>query len=219
MEEFNFESQLRSKLNERSIQPSENAWDRVANRPKKKKKSSAPWYWIAAAVVVGLGLFLAQYNSRMAPQQNAVSETPKSPAAKAGGDITPEVISPPEEIQQVALTATEIDSPKLTVTPNKQKLPEVTLALRPETTAVTQHVNDIVAHVEKLQRSGTDVTEEMLDSMIRSSRIQIAAERLSKQQKTDATALLGEAEKDLDRSFKDRIFEALHKKIKIALSN
>ena len=219
--DYNFENQLRDKLKARSIEPSANAWERVKNRPAKKKKITPIWYGIAVAVVIGLFFFANLENEQVVRKENHVviqqsetkSELPKS-------EVLPKIIiSEKQQPQIIVKTETQTESPKAVEAVNHLVTQRVVLLEKPMTDFQLK-ANEIAINLEKLQRSGTEVTEAMLDSMIRSAHMQIVAERMElSPQKADPNQLLSEAEKELDKSFKERIFGALQGKIRIALGS
>ena len=219
--ESNFENQLRDKLKARSIEPSANAWERVKNRPAKRKKMTPIWYGIAAAVVIGLFFYANLENEQVVPKENHIviqqsetkSELPKS-------EVLPKIIISETQQQKIIVeTKTQTESPKAIEGLKHQITPSVTLVEKPITEFQIK-ANEIAANLEKMQRSGTTITETMLDSMIRSAHMQIVAERMElSPQKADPNQLLSEAEKELDKSFKERIFGALQGKIRIALGS
>jgi hypothetical protein len=224
MEEYNFESELQRKLNERVIAPSENAWDRVNLNRKKKKKSRMPgWYWLAAILVIGLGFYLSQIQPGGEVANDVVSSEKKSP-----GPAAPQIRIAVNLPAPVASTAarekfscpSEIMVKHIAIDTPKEIIPEINVAQAPIKDLEGQKANEILADLEKLQQSGAEITEKMLDDLIRQSQMEIAAERLAAiGPKTDPTILLADVERDMDRSFKERVFDLLRGKggkIKIA---
>lgn len=219
--DYNFENQLRDKLKARSIEPSANAWERVKNRPAKKKKTKSIWYGIAAAVAIGVFFFANLENKQVVLKENhVVIQQSETIEEFQKSEVLPEIILSEKQQQKIIVkTETQTESPKAIEALTQQITPSVILVEKP-TTEFQLKANEIAATLEKMQHSGTAITETMLDSMIRSAHMQIVAERMAlSQQKADPTQLLSEAEKELDKSFKERIFGAIQGKIRIALGS
>src|SRR5690606_9896127 len=90
---------------------------------------------------------------------------------------------------------------------NELKTPEELVV---ETTE-EKKVTEIVSHFKTLQNSGKEITEAMVDSLLIQAQRELALERTFKDStgKVDAMALLNEVENDLDKSLRDKVFEAL----------
>ncbi len=72
-----------------------------------------------------------------------------------------------------------------------------------------QKVNEVVADVKKLQNENTAVTAEEVDDLLKNARREIQTQRILSNPKVDATALLQDVEWELEKSFRDKVFDAL----------
>ena len=81
-------------------------------------------------------------------------------------------------------------------------------------------VDKVVAEVMALQNNNGTITAEEIDALLQSAQKDIATQRILSSQKVDATALLLDVEFELERSFRDKVFDALgdgFKKIRTAV--
>ncbi|MBG44180.1 MAG: hypothetical protein CL530_09435 [Aequorivita sp.] len=82
-------------------------------------------------------------------------------------------------------------------------------------------VNEVVASVKKLQENNTEVTATEVEALLNSARRDIQTQRILSSPKVDATALLQDVEWELEKSFRDKVFDALGEgfnKIRTAVS-
>lgn len=70
-------------------------------------------------------------------------------------------------------------------------------------------VNEVVASVKKLQESNTEITVTEVEALLDSARRDIQTQRILNSPKVDATALLQDVEWELEKSFRDKVFDAL----------
>ncbi|MCZ4319503.1 hypothetical protein O4H26_10910 [Aequorivita viscosa] len=82
-------------------------------------------------------------------------------------------------------------------------------------------VDEVVASVKKLQVDNTDVTAAEVEALLKNAQREIQSQRILNSQKVDATALLQDVEWELDKSFRDKVFDALgegFQKVRTAVS-
>lgn len=82
-------------------------------------------------------------------------------------------------------------------------------------------VDEVVASVKKLQENNTEVTVGEIEALLNSARRDIQTQRILSSPKVDATALLEDVEWELEKSFRDKVFDALGEgfnKIRTAVS-
>ncbi|MAP79877.1 MAG: hypothetical protein CL526_02195 [Aequorivita sp.] len=70
-------------------------------------------------------------------------------------------------------------------------------------------VNEVVASVKKLQEDNDNITATEVENLLNNARRDIEMQRILNNQKVDANALLQDVEWELERSFRDKVFEAL----------
>ncbi|OAB76048.1 hypothetical protein [Cochleicola gelatinilyticus] len=74
---------------------------------------------------------------------------------------------------------------------------------------IKNKVSQVVAQVQQLQENNTMVTAEEIDVLLASAQREIATQRILRQPKVDAAALLEDVEMELEQNFRERVFEAL----------
>jgi hypothetical protein len=224
MKQYNIEDQLQRKLKERTITPSAEAWNRIAyNRlQQKKKKNRMAWYWSAAAIVIislgGLLLTVLSNNDAIViPQQKVVVQP-----------IQPSIIEPaPENIMHQEFKREIILQDKktnLNTTVAIEKQTSIRQEIKPlniKSDSEIVKANEVALAINELVLLKGSVTNDEVDSLLHKAQKEIAMERLkNKTLPTNDTALLNEAEKEMEHSFRDKtlkIFNLKFKTIKIAI--
>ncbi|MEM0519165.1 hypothetical protein [Aequorivita flava] len=82
-------------------------------------------------------------------------------------------------------------------------------------------IDEVVASVKKLQEDNADVTAAEVEALLDNARREIQSQRILNNPKVDATALLQDVEWELEKSFRDKVFDALGEgfnKIRTAVS-
>lgn len=82
-------------------------------------------------------------------------------------------------------------------------------------------VDEVVASVKKLQEINTEVTAAEVEALLKNARRDIQNQRILSSQKVDATALLEDVEWELEKSFRDKVFDVLgegFQKVRTAVS-
>ncbi|MBX2828350.1 MAG: hypothetical protein KTR22_09310 [Flavobacteriaceae bacterium] len=261
MAPIKFEENIREKLEERELQPSEGAWGKLESRlgtTPQQKKPTYFWMAIAASLVgilfIGSWLFFGNgpkenelvnedrienpkdFNplkekeneirlpvNDLEEEQVAVTqeETPKSQE----GAVQEEVI---EDKEAVAITNTfkentiqTKESVNSVVAEHKEETvfqersieenTAVAVESQEEEQFIQQKVDQVIEEVKKIQEKNSTVSAAEIDALLAKAQRDIAAKRIlnSNQQKVDAQALLMDVEVELERSFRDRVFDAL----------
>jgi hypothetical protein len=220
MAHYNFEEQLQRKLNERSIAPTGNAWERIAyNRQlQEKKKIKTIIYWIAAAVVIAFGSLSLLFQQGAAVPENrvVVKETPMVPQTLplTGKSAETEAVA-----SETVIKPHPIEQYQTVIIPGSAS---VDPAPEPFTNTEAQKTEEVVAALNTMAQS-EPVDENEVDALLKKAQRDIVMERTNKNQTaTNSSELLDNAEKEVDRTFKDKVFDLFHKKfrtIKIALSD
>lgn len=82
-------------------------------------------------------------------------------------------------------------------------------------------VDEVVASVKKLQENNTEVTVAEVEALLNNAHRDIQSQRILNTPKVDATALLKDVEWELEKSFRDKVFDALgegFQKVRTAVS-
>ncbi|RFN59776.1 hypothetical protein [Marixanthomonas ophiurae] len=245
MESNKFEENIREKLQEREIQPSNDAWEKLNARLGKpeKKKSYVLWYAVAASLVsiLVIGAFFIKDDVTSA-SQNLV----KTPTNKEKIDVEKQPEFIPQEINSEEIAAEEnikIEQKKKQQVPNKQLANQKTQlkqavevsSEKEEAIAKTEtnleeqsipkgkvvdktngrffenKVNEVVAQVKEIQSKNHEVTPEEINALLANAQRDIKTRQIlnPETQKVDAAALLLDVELELERSFREKVFDAL----------
>lgn len=263
MAPIKFEENIREKLQERELQPSKEAWKKLAsqlaNEPE-KKNNKALWYSIAASLV-GILLvvtFLFQTEDESTNTQ-LVSEDVVLPedTEVLTNRQTLETVAV-DELQEATAVAKEVSESNGTTNLNNRKTNNAMAEATNEKPIIVQNgtpnseenitnlkpgddkkgviaaidsekvkkeapplskddrffdskVNEVVASIQDIQKENKTITVEDIDLLLARAQRDIATNRIlnSGNQKIDATALLQDVETELERSFRDKVFDAL----------
>lgn len=225
--EKDFEKGLAQKLNQRTIEPSANTWERVnLQRSKAKKKAYPIIYWIAATLIIGIGLTFLHFATGGPDQQNAVvnKAVPLRHVAPTGhevancndadNNISTEITKPVAAKSPAFIIKTEIAQDRPQETSLSQQAADINRTVK------EQKAQEILVALEQIAKAGKQPTEDDVDALIAKARLDIAAGNYPSRP-TDAAALLKTSESELDESFRSGIFENLfkQKRIRVALSS
>lgn len=231
MKKYNLEQQLAEKLGNRSISPSDNAWERVAfNRQQqagKKSRKKRSLYWVAASVAV---LLAGGYFFMMALSTPVnVNATPQ---VVQGKDVSPAQHIPNDSPKQSQI-ANVVTEPEYAERKTANNLPNT----KPINDTDNQDQLAAVSNNKPLQLSPTEVT--LPEADIKAAGTVIAAARpqedvllekamqdvaMQKQfkQTTNQEALLKEVESEMDEYYREkalRFFSLKYKKIRIVVKD
>lgn len=215
MEPNKLENDFRNKLNQREIQPSEKAWDRLDAMLSvtEKKKPNRTWMYIAASflgfLLVGT-LFFKQSEVEIEKTNQVITLEEKNNTEK---EITPvKTFEKPFELKsQQAIVNHKIhqkSSEKSELAKNEVAVEKI---VKEEFSIEDVKAQEVAQQIAELSQSGKEVTDQEINDLLNKAKRDIAKERILKNstQKIDAMALLLDAEKGLDNSFKQRVFELL----------
>lgn len=249
MAPFNLEKNIREKMENRELKPSPDAWKKLQaqldeNQPKKKSRG---WYYLAASVVGILIISTVFLNQNTVEVDTKIVKENVQGKGKENGEIiemNTEVVSefsnPSKEKNPSEGSKTE-KQPKQTIKNSKPIPPKKESAIdkklkRSEALAnspkeinpilkdneiFNTKVEEVVASVQSLQNKNEEVTAEEVEALLSKARRDIQTQRILNNPKVDATALLQEVEWELEKSFRDKVFDALgegFQKIRTAIS-
>lgn len=219
----NLEQQLADKLGNRSIAPSEQAWDRIVrNREqgKDKKKKTAYLYYAASIVVVmlfGGYFFMLDRDDVSIETQVVSSDDQKEEVDVNTPDVVPETAVQPKQIEIAAsyevekntnLSGVHKDEVRTISEPYKEVEPREIL---PAVSVAFLH--------DKKNLSKEQLSEQEADYLLRNAVKEVAADKLLSKPTSD-TALLKEVESEMDEYYREKamsIFSLKHKKIRFAV--
>lgn len=95
----------------------------------------------------------------------------------------------------------KIDKTKVLANTEKEKSLEEEL--------INAKVDEVIASVKELQHNHNEVSITEVENLLNKARREIQAQKILNTPKVDATALLQEVEWELEKSFRDKVFDAL----------
>lgn len=215
------EQHIKEKLNNRTLQPSANAWNTLSERldnQAKKTKSASYWWLGLAASIVGVLLVTTLFDNK----ETNVENTPvivDSPQPIEQNNVLQEAIKIPgsnrnnvpttvnEKINKKAIiVATNNNSQELEIKNETKTSVEVVVK---ELTFEEQKIQEVVAQIQVLKDNNVGVTDSEIDALLLEAQKEINLNQLySKKGLVDAKSLLQDVEADIDQSFRSKVFEA-----------
>ncbi|MGJ8734336.1 MAG: hypothetical protein ACSHW4_14365 [Cellulophaga sp.] len=238
MAPLKFEEHLKDKLQDREIQPSKNAWSKVAvgleNKPVKRKNNKSAYFAIAACLIglliASVWFFNTPTSSNSKPQvvgTDKVDDSKKSilktnaPFKEENTTVvaSKEIIIK-EEKNTIIKQNTKIETPENQFKRTEQaeivaneKTNKQLKVNQPQKTIIDAKLNVVMEKLALLEENNIAVTDAEVDSLLRNAQQEILAEKAIKAgMSVDAMALLIEAESELDVSFRDKIFDNLKRR-------
>lgn len=237
----NFEKDFRDKLNQRKIEPSNKAWDRldamlsVAEEektivlPRSKKDSKRKWLYIAASIVGFLLVGTFFFNQKEALvetpkknvviEENIVKDTIVQPVLNAIDSVKQEVVvSEKESVEKKEILKDkylEVSSQKS----NKNKSNQVA-----ESSIIIKNNQEKQSKTNQTKIADT-TKKESVDQLLDSAEKTIIAENSAKPKskvKVNAADLLSQVDGELELSFREKVVTKVNKNyqsVKVALAN
>lgn len=228
MEPNNFEKDFREKLNNRTIEPSDKAWDRLDamlsitenKKPKKKNK----WLYIAASFVgfllVGTFFFNQKEQAIKVPQSVVVEDNIKKDSvvkpALNSVDSIKTVIASSEQTSVPNSNNKEINNKQKSNTTLKNESNQVA-----ESSIIIKNNQEKQSIPNQIQIS----KNENIDQLLVTAEKAVVAENLAKQKskvKINADDLLNQVDGELELSFREKVISKVNKNyqtVKVALAN
>jgi len=247
MAPIKFEDKLKDKLETRTLEPSPDAWNSLADRLDNhdKKNNNTKFWWLGiAASIIGVILVTTQFykNESVVKDLPIVVDTKTEPQNKTefiNEDAAIEkIISNPEsetenlegiektelastqnsktdEIQKTIKKEDKISQPEIinddvaSLDKSKPELNDnpVEVILSPEELKVIE----VVDLIKQLKTEESSVSDKEIDSLLKQAQREILKQRIfdESSRTVNADALLQDVEVELERSFRDKVFEAL----------
>ncbi|MEN2401598.1 hypothetical protein GKZ90_0017540 [Flavobacterium sp. MC2016-06] len=243
MEPNNFEKDFREKLNQREIEPSDKAWDRldamlsVAENKKSTVRlgslqaSKKRWMYVAASIVgfllVGTFFFNQKKNTIETPKNNvAVEENIQKGTTKKQNLLKVDSI----ENQVVVSEKEAIQNSENSIAAEKKSNPNQNKNIKNEVKQIAE--SSIIN--QKNQQSQTVINQtavpetsknEVTDQLLNVAEKNVVAENLAKPKskvKINANDLLNQVDGELELSFREKVITKVNKNyqtVKVALAN
>ncbi|WKL47464.1 hypothetical protein Q1W71_21210 [Flavobacterium pectinovorum] len=236
MEPNNFEKDFREKLNQRTIEPSNKAWDRLdamlSIAEEKQPKKNYKWLYIAASIVgllVGTFFFNQKKNVVETPKVNVVTED----NAKKNSAVQPTlnvIDSNKTEIavsEKMSIQTSNKREKKINHNVSEQKSYQL---IKNEKNQIAESSIIIKNNQEKQSiNNQTSVVEtsknENVDQLLNTAEKTVVAEHSAKPKskiKINASDLLHQVDGELETSFREKVITKVNKNyqtVKVALAN
>lgn len=224
MEPNKFENNIKEKLEERRLQPSNDAWDELSERleQKEEKKINKAYWWLGmAASLVGL-LFVAFQFFNTEEVKPVIVDAPNVIQLKENTQVADEEVEKPKEvlkqekpietIEKQAIKDNYVAITKEQVVPKeKNQIVTPTTVIQEKLTFEEQKIQDVVAKVNELKNQNKEVTDAIIDDLLLEAQKEISFKESYNSSTciVDAHMLLQEVETDLDKSFRSKVFDAI----------
>lgn len=221
MEPNNIENQIREKLNQREIQPSSNAWDRLdAMLSVEEQKPKRNFKWISiAAIFVGftlIGIFMMNKENsveNVIPTNPIVFEKETNLIKNESIDEIEDTFSKVNEKETVVHQSTKkIEKPSTEINPKKDFL-------------LDNHLEKEKVIVENQSKASTAKyinAESLLAEIEKGEKVEILNISKNSSVKVDANALLSTAENEVNETFREKAIQSFNKNyqsVKSTLAN
>lgn len=234
MEPNNFEKDFREKLNERKIEPSDKAWDRLdamlslAENKKPEKKKKSKWLYIAASIVGFLLVGTFFFNQKKSISEPSKIDVVIKEDVKKDSIERPTLNTMDSEKTTVAISEKEIveKSEKVKSSDNVQKQNK---SIKNNQKQIAESSIIIKNNQEKQSiNKQTSVAEnpkkESVDQLLEAAEKSVVAENSTKQKKVKINAddLLNQVDGELEQSFREKVITKVNKNyqtVKVALAN
>lgn len=220
MKKYNLDQQLAQKFNERNITPSADAWERIAYKRQQKqaKKNKKPlWYTVAAILIIALGTFPVLFKKEEKPQIQVVEQNRNE---KHIDELEKEQ---PFQMTEEAISSVHKPETITIYRPILQKNQHIDNPVEIEpvfTEPELQKANEVATAIVEIVEKKGNITGDEIDALLHNAQKELAIERLqNSNSRTDETALLKEAETEVDNSFREKtlgIAKLKYSTIKIA---
>ena len=234
MAPMKFEEQMKEKLDQRHIKPSDSAWETIAskmNSTQDSGKRNSYWYGIAAGfigiILVSVIYFIGQNNSvndqyKVVDTEKLTVPTEKTQPEKGekeqqtlGVKENLTVEKKPENIIGNAVVQTHKED-HLKTGPNSNKNMDIAQHVNGESLegqtndVIDAKIAQLVEQMDLLEQNQVEVTNAEIDSLLRKAQQEILQDQLFlRDNSVDAMVLLSQVEGEMDQSFRDQIFDAL----------
>ncbi|GGD15644.1 hypothetical protein [Hyunsoonleella pacifica] len=232
MAPINFENDFKEKLDKRTIAPSENAWNTLAERldTEEKTANNKGFWWVGiAASIVGILFIATQFFSNdvevnipeVVNTEETVEHPEKTIVTKPNSEVAIEnsdkenndkegnnpILNKTEKYQEAS--STHIAQEQTTQTINKERDIEEHKSIEAVSfeTKKAQEVADVIF---SLSEKESGISDASIDSLLKAAQRDILLSRMKNKDQIsiDAALLLQEVEFELDESFREKVFKA-----------
>ena len=237
MAPIKFEDNIKDKLEKRTIEPSDNAWNRLSEKldaKEERSKNKIVWWLGIAASLVGVFLVTSLFFKTGEDQTVAPTlvETPVIDSTEIKETLlkvieNKEVITNKEVHINEAITAAKdvikkpvIIKKKNSYKSNKEVLVNISKAESKdevkklndsEIISTQQEINEALVQNVKLEKNDNKLFDSEIESLLESAQKDLFANTIKPEniKTVDANSLLQDVETALDQSFRDKVFNTL----------
>lgn len=228
MGQHNFEKEIAGKLRDREISPKAETWSKLSSQLENEDKKPMRMYWItgiAAALVAGFFILGQVYRTELNWDTPAVVDSPSEKIEKRKEivqDPTQEVATEetkahvPEEKEAPAQITSPVQERQELAAVEEDKIPEEAVVLPDAVIERQEEINsvkleEVIANVSSRIEGKGELEESEVDALLYKAAAEISRERNNNRVvgQIDAEALLMDVEMELERSFRDKVFEVL----------
>lgn len=225
------EKHIREKLQEREVQPSKDAWDKIESQlgeVAKPSRKNVYWYAIAASFIGILLISIVYLNTDIenAVTKQVVDTAEKEPRKLEVENSLEEKIErnkvlvvqetldtdiPLKEEFKSTLITEESTQKSLVLNDSKEtKILDYKKTTINEQELIENKLNQVLNVVTSLEERNIEVTNAEIDSLLMNAQRELLTDKVLRENgKVDAMALLTEAEDELERTFRGQLFEKL----------
>lgn len=237
MERDKFENELKERLENRRIEPSASAWQALEDQlnAENKRRISPFWQWGIVASVVAILMVFTLFFRNENPVKNTIEvveteadsiqkETPQKQPIKmeevvvesSRQKVEPDVKQLKKPIKEAVKTHIAETSDK-----NEENISETPI----DSFLTAEKIKEAIVKVKQKQGDSayqkSTVTDVEIENLLAEARQKIEVEKRLDGQRIDATALLQDAESDLDKSFREEVLKTIlsgYKTVKTAVA-
>lgn len=214
MEPNKWEKEIKEKLNKRTIQPGEMAWDRLdamLSVAENKKKPKYKWMYVAAGFmgfVLAGTLFLNQQKEEIINNNtistNAVVTSPETKEDSAASPVLNNTQNAPEVADNISNTVIQTKKPLAKKYSNTEKAKPVLTNIIPQNSIIA------VADIKEIKPLKENMTPDQEAEMLLAETLTTEAPKKTVV-KVSANSLLSEVEGELDNNFRSRVWQTVTK--------
>lgn len=232
----NINKEIKKKLEERLLEPSSMAWDKLNSKldaVEKKEKKSFPFYWVAACMVIFFGMFwffkTQNQETLIEPSQEIVKQDIKSMNNQLK-EFNKEKVLIESVVYEKQVPQLVSNQKKLIVKPLGNNIKNEKFIEESNESSIVQNIitdpikeeqEVLVASNDKDNKLNFEVDSLLSDAMASLENNDAKKVKSQKGYQVDADALLADVEEELDLSFKEKVFKKIKqgfKKTKTAVA-
>jgi hypothetical protein len=215
-----FEQHIKEKLDNRTLQPSPDAWNTLSKRldsQTETRKSKSYWWLGLAASIVGVLLVITLFNNKDTGVESnpVIVKNPKTIKEALQQTVETQDLNKNSKsiIVEEKIIKTEVplgnNSNSQTTTLKNEVVKSAEVSVK-ELTFEEQKIQEVVAQIQQLKDKNNKVTDVEIDALLLEAQKEINQNKLyNNKGLVDAKSLLQDVEADIDQSFRSKVFETI----------